>query len=124
MHLTGLRRFELTALRWRDVDLVDGILRVGESKSEDGRRSIALAPFLVDLLAAHKERSPFNRDGEPVFASRTGMTTAGHASMQTTKRYLHLAGTVFPGDAERLSSRSSSSRNFLPNFLPVSRHLR
>jgi integrase len=154
MHLTGLRRFELRALRWRDVDLVDGILWVRESKSEDGRRAIAIPPALVEELARHKNRSPYNRDGEPVFASLIGnpfraetytsafeaalkkagiskrprpfhdarhgaltmmaatgaspiavMTTAGHASMQTTKRYLHLAGTVFPDEAAALERR-------------------
>jgi Phage integrase family len=133
---------------------VDGVLWVRESKSEDGRRAVALPPVLVEELARHKNRSPFNRDGEPVFASRTGnpfraetftealrkalkaagvdkqprpfhdgrhgaltamaktgaspiavMTTAGHASMQTTKRYLHLAGTVFPEEAAALERR-------------------
>jgi hypothetical protein len=43
------------------------------------------------------------------------MTTAGHGSMETTKRYLHLAGTVFREDAEKLESRS----DFLPRFLPT-----
>lgn len=33
------------------------------------------------------------------------MTTAGHASMQATKRYLHLAGTVFPNEAAALERR-------------------
>ena len=35
--LNGVRRFELQALRWRDVDLVESVLRVRESKS--GRES-------------------------------------------------------------------------------------
>jgi integrase len=34
--LTGIRRFELQALRWRDIDLLDGVLRVRRSKSEAG----------------------------------------------------------------------------------------
>jgi hypothetical protein len=33
------------------------------------------------------------------------MSKAGHASMATTKRYLHLAGTVFRDDAEGLERR-------------------
>jgi hypothetical protein len=33
------------------------------------------------------------------------MTTAGHASMQTTKRYLHLAGTAFHEEAAALEER-------------------
>jgi integrase len=55
--LTGIRRFEAQALRWRDVDLVESVLRVRDSKSEDGIRSIALSPALVDALATHKDRS-------------------------------------------------------------------
>ena len=43
--LTGLRRFELLGLRWRDVNLVEGVLRVAVSKSEEGERSIALSPL-------------------------------------------------------------------------------
>jgi hypothetical protein len=45
------------------------------------------------------------------------MTTAGHASLETTKRYLHLAGTVFRQDAERLSL----ARTFYPGFYPPER---
>lgn len=33
------------------------------------------------------------------------MTRAGHTNMSTTKRYLHLAGTVFQDEAERLEQR-------------------
>jgi hypothetical protein len=33
------------------------------------------------------------------------MTRAGHTNMATTKRYLHLAGTVFRDEAERLEDR-------------------
>jgi integrase/recombinase XerD len=33
------------------------------------------------------------------------MATAGHASMQTTKQYLHLAGVVFRDDADALEAR-------------------
>ena len=35
----------------------------------------------------------------------TVMATAGHRSMQTTKGYLHLAGTVLPDDAANLERR-------------------
>jgi hypothetical protein len=33
------------------------------------------------------------------------MAKAGHSSMATTKRYLHLAGTVFSDEAEALERR-------------------
>jgi site-specific recombinase XerD len=43
LELTGIRQHEATQLRWRDVDLVDGLLRVVKSKSKSGVRSIALS---------------------------------------------------------------------------------
>jgi hypothetical protein len=33
------------------------------------------------------------------------MTRAGHANMSTTQTYLHLAGVVFPDEAQRLEDR-------------------
>jgi integrase len=65
--LTGLRRSELQSLRWADVDLVDCVLRVRDSKSEDGRRTIALPPTLAEALWQHRRRSAFQGDGERVF---------------------------------------------------------
>jgi integrase len=65
--LTGVRREELRRLRWRDVDLVESVLRVTDAKSERGVRSIAIAPMLADELARHKDRSAYQGDDEPVF---------------------------------------------------------
>ena len=66
--LTGLRRFELQALRWRDLSFTDRTLRVVESKSEEGERLIALAPALVAALEAHYAASAFKADANYVFA--------------------------------------------------------
>jgi integrase len=66
--LTGIRRFELQALRWRHVNLVESTLRVDESKSEEGERSIALPHSLVDELAELYRRTPYKGDDEFVFA--------------------------------------------------------
>ena len=44
--LTGLRRSELQT-RWRDVDLLEGVLRVRRSKSEAGERTWSLMPEAV-----------------------------------------------------------------------------
>jgi integrase len=65
--LTGVRRFELLNLRWRDLSLVEDVLRVAESKSEEGERTIALAPVLSDALAAHFQRTAYKGDGDFVF---------------------------------------------------------
>ena len=65
--LTGLRRFELLQLRWRDISLVENVLRVVQSKSEEGERSIALAHILADQLAVHYQRTAYKDDDDRVF---------------------------------------------------------
>jgi integrase len=66
--LTGLRRFELQALHWSDLDLLEGVLRVRNSKSEEGVRSIALSPTLVEELSRHYQRTAFKGEDELVFS--------------------------------------------------------
>jgi integrase len=65
--LTGLRRSELQRLRWGDVDLVENVLRVRDSKSEDGIRSIALSPTLAEELWQHRRGTAFQGEDELVF---------------------------------------------------------
>jgi integrase len=72
----GLRRGELRALLWRDVDLADGLIRVersmsghgetGEPKSRAGRRGVPIVAALRDLLVEHKL---VTRDAGLVFGS-------------------------------------------------------
>ena len=90
---TGLRRGELLGLRWRDVDLESGVLRVGralvreggryrlgETKTKRGHRSIRLAPRAVSALGTHRKRQLEERmrlgdlyeDHGLVFATRKG----------------------------------------------------
>lgn len=153
--LTGIRRHELQNLRWRDVDLLEGVLRVRQSKTEEGERAIALPARLVEALSAHYARTAFKGDDEYVFCHpekgtrysektwaatlrlalkaagitdyvrpfhdlrHTALTNeaaagsspialmakAGHSDMKTTRIYLHLAGTVFRDEADRLERR-------------------
>ena len=65
--LAPRREADRQALRWRDVDLIEGILRVRDSKSEDGIRSIALSKTLAEELWQHRRRSNFQGDDEYVF---------------------------------------------------------
>jgi integrase len=68
---TGLRRGELLGLRWEDLDLERGVLRVRRSltpdtksynqpKSVKGRRSVRLTPGALEALKLHK----INQDRE------------------------------------------------------------
>jgi integrase len=64
----GLRAGELAALKWEDVDLLKGIIRVDRSydpkartfvapKSRAGRRTVPIAAVLRDVLVRHRMRT-------------------------------------------------------------------
>lgn len=52
--LAGPRASELGHLLWRDVDLANGRIFIGRSKTQAGLREITMVPILRDILAAHK----------------------------------------------------------------------
>jgi integrase len=58
-----------------NVDLVENVLRVRDSKTKDGIRSIALTRTLVDELTAHLARSAFQGADELVFCHPERGTT-------------------------------------------------
>jgi integrase len=73
---TALRRGELLALRWRDIQLLEGRLHVREAlvrgrfttpKSATSTRLIELGPQTLQLLAEHWQQTPFKGDDELVF---------------------------------------------------------
>ena len=73
---TAMRRGELLALRWRDVQLLEGLLTVREAlvkgrfttpKSRSSRRLLELGPRTRELLGEHWRESPFQGDEELVF---------------------------------------------------------
>jgi integrase len=75
--MTGLRRGELLALRWRDIDWAAGVVRVrrsytrgefGTPKSRRSARAVPLAQSLAAHLRRHFERSCFAGDDDLVFA--------------------------------------------------------
>lgn len=68
----GLRIGELCDLRWRDVDLSAGRLRVRRSKTDAGARYVDLLPQLLDELKAHRGRHADAGQLTPVFATSTG----------------------------------------------------
>ena len=90
---TGLRRGELLGLRWEDVDLERGRLRVGralvreggrhilgETKTRRERRQINLTPGTVSALQAHRKKqlegkmrlAGLHKDQGLIFASEVG----------------------------------------------------
>jgi integrase len=70
----GPRAHELCSLLWRDVDLANGRIHIGRSKTQAGLREIPLRPILRDELAAHKARAYRAGPDDPVFPTGTGGT--------------------------------------------------
>jgi integrase len=91
MALTGLRRGEAIGLRWIDVDLEEGTVRVeqqivavagerhtGPPKSAHGRRTLALPASLTTALQKHRGRQQSAQDSAGTGWVNTGLvfTTA------------------------------------------------
>jgi integrase len=68
----GLRIGELTALRWRDVDLAGSRVTVHMSKTDAGVRQIDLLPVLHNELTAYKAQTPNATPDGFVFATAAG----------------------------------------------------
>ena len=95
--LTGLRRAELQALRWREVDLIDNRLRVADSKTETGSRSVALSPALADRLWQHRRTSSYKGDGDRVFCHPQAGTIYRYETFsEALRRAYKTAGMNFP----------------------------
>lgn len=104
---TGLRRGEVLGLRWRELDLEAGRLRVtqqrvrgadglgfGAPKTAKGRRSVALDPTTVAAMRAHRVRQneerlafgPGYQDADLVFARADGSPEDPDAISQAFER--------------------------------------
>ncbi len=84
---TGLRRGELLALRWRDVDFSGQAVRVRASFAEgalttpkSGKvRSVPLAPPVAERLAKLGQRKRLTGDDDLVFIGQSGSYLDGRA---------------------------------------------
>lgn len=88
--LTGIRRGELLALRWRDIDFVGQAIRVRGNLSQgevvtpkSGKvRTIPMVPVVARVLAHLGQRARFTEDDDPVFCSVDG----GHLDPSALRR--------------------------------------
>lgn len=70
--LGGLRIGEALNLRWRDVSLASQRLTVVASKTDAGRRTVALSPLLLEALTEYRARAACVDPDDYVFATSTG----------------------------------------------------
>ncbi|MHB1859799.1 MAG: tyrosine-type recombinase/integrase [Solirubrobacteraceae bacterium] len=97
---TGLRMGELLALRWRDVDLAQSVLRVRASYGlgqvtapKSGKvRSVPLAPDVAQALAKLRGREHFTEEDDLVFVGAAGSHIDGSALRRRYKAALRRAG--------------------------------
>jgi integrase len=88
--MTGLRRGELMALRWRDIDFTGQAIRVRANYSfgelvtpKSGKvRSVPMVPDVAQALARLGQRERFTADDDPVFAGTVG----GHLDASALRR--------------------------------------
>jgi integrase len=71
----GLRIGELSALKWRDVDLASGKLHVRQSKTDAGVRVVDLAGHVQESLAELKTRTEYAEPEHYVFSTKKGNRT-------------------------------------------------
>jgi integrase len=97
---TGLRRGELVALRWRDVDFAGSLIRVRASYTHEtlatpksGRtRSVPMAPEVARALARLGQRRTRTDDADLVFPGALGGYLDGSALRRRYELALKRAG--------------------------------
>ena len=97
---TGLRRGELVALRWRDVDFAGSHVRVTATYGEGGSstpksgtvRSVPMAPAVAEALARLTQREAQTSGDDLVFPGIAGGYLDASALYRRYKRALRAAG--------------------------------
>lgn len=110
---TGIRRGELLALRWQDIDFVEGTvtvcrglvrtkegLKFQEPKTKFSKRTIGIGPAVVQVLKAHKKEQAEQRlsvgqvyqDSDLVFCNELGLPLDPRAITRHFERLQEKAG--------------------------------
>jgi integrase len=110
---TGLRRGELLALRWQEIDMVESTVKVSrglvrtkgglifqEPKTKFSKRVIGISPEVVSVLKAHKKEQNEHRlslgeiyqDQDLIFCNELGLPLDPRALTRHFERLLEKAG--------------------------------
>jgi integrase len=119
---SGMRRNEILALRWLDVDFARSIIHVRRSleetkakgrttkepKSERGKRSIAIDPWLLELLRAEHRRHLATMAGIPTDSSQVDLSL-----VRLPEGALVFPSTVQPFDFTRMRCPTATTQVFM-----------
>lgn len=120
---TGLRASELRGLRWEDVDLKQGELRVrqradlynqiGRPKSRAGSRTVPLGPMVVNCLREWRLRSP---PSTFAFPTRTGKSMHHKNLIKAALIPAQIAAGVVTADGQAKYTGLHSLRHFYASW--------
>jgi integrase len=85
---TGLRKSEMIALKWDDLDFEKGTLFVRSGKTEGSRGKIGISPKVMAMLQEHKSTS----ESEYVFSKPDGSKMHPDVLWAQFKRHVKAAG--------------------------------
>jgi integrase len=134
----GMRQAEILGLRWQDVDLDAGVLRVRqtlqhiggethikEPKTARSRRTLALSSSLIAALTAHKDRQAFERvkagarwqESDLVFTTANGTPLEARNLVRDFKR--QLAAAELPANLRFYDMRHAAASLLLADGMPI-----
>lgn len=122
----GLRRGELIALTWKDVDLTNKTLSISKAatttsnqhtlkapKTEAGKRLVPIPDFLVEILRSHRASSSMM-----VCPSATGTMMSSQAWKRAWDSYMHFLNLKAGGrDRSRTNPKVIAVEPFTPHQL-------
>jgi integrase len=86
---TGCRKSEAAAVRWQDVDMVRGVLRVRGTKTEAAAREVPLIPparqLLEKIRARREAAATVEKDGKPYVSEKDAVLMVREAQISLTR---------------------------------------
>lgn len=138
MASTGLRRGEVVALKWSDVDWSAQVLRVQRTvsrygakrrleppKTRSGMRTVALSPYLMAVLKEHRDQQNLDRlaaglkwqENDWIFTTRNGTWLSPHHLYQYFKALVRRAGVS--SEIRLHDLRHAMATHWLAQGIPV-----